>query len=76
MLFRSPDSSSVADTIRRKNLGLAVDSLEEASDQVEHMTEGQYNQMLQDVNSFGNLIRNGYFAKKLLTDAVFNLLYE
>ena len=66
----------MADTIQRKNLGLAVDSLEEAVDKVERMTEGQYNQMLQDVDSFGNLIRNGYFARKLLTDAVFNLLYE
>lgn len=70
------NSVSVADTVRRKNLGLAVDSLDEAVDKVEHMTEGQYNQMVQNVDSFGNLIRNGYFARKLLTDAVFNLLYE
>ena len=70
------NSTSVADTIRRKNLGLTVDSLEEAVDQVEHMTEDQYNQMAQNVDSFGNLIRNGYFAKKLLTDSVFHLLYD
>lgn len=70
------NSVSVAETVRRKNLGLVVDSLEEAADQVEHMTEKQYDQMIQEVDSFGNLIRNGYFAKKLLTDAVFNLLYD
>ncbi len=70
------NSVSVADTIRRKNLGLVVATLDEAVGKVEHMTEGQYNQMIQDVDSFGNLIRNGYFAKKLLTDAVFDLLYN
>lgn len=69
-------SVSAADTIQRKNLGLVVESLEEAADRIEHMSEEQYCQMAQEVDSFGNLIRGGYFAKKLLTDAVFNLLYE
>ena len=53
-----------------------VNSLEEAVNQVEQMTEEQYNQMAQDADFFGNLVRQGYFAKKLLTEAVFNLLYE
>lgn len=70
------NSVSMANIIQKKNLGLVVDSLEEALDRVEHMTEEQYNQMVQAVDSFGNLIRKGYFAKKLLTDAVFDILYE
>ncbi len=69
-------SIAEADTIRRKNLGLVVDSIEEAVKQVMQMTEERYNQMVQDTDSFGNLVRQGYFAKKVLTDAVFNLLYE
>lgn len=69
-------SIAEAETIRRKNLGLVVDSLEEAVNQVEQMTEEQYNRMVQEVNSFGNLVRQGFFAKKLLTDAVFQLLYD
>ena len=44
--------------------------------EVEEMTEERYQQMVQDVDSFGNLVRQGYFAKKLLTDAVFKLLYD
>lgn len=71
-----PNSIPEADTIRRKNLGLTVDSIGEAARQVEHMTESQYDQMVQDVDAFAGLIRNGYFAKKLLTDAVFQLLYD
>ena len=69
-------SIAEADTIHRKNLGLVVNSLEEAVNQVEQMTEEQYNQMAHDADFFGNLVRQGYFAKKLLTEAVFNLLYE
>lgn len=70
------NSIAEANTIRGKNLGLVVNSLDEAVNQVEQMTEEQYNRMTQAVDSFGNLIRQGYFTKKLLTDAVFRLLYE
>lgn len=65
-----------AQTIVRKNLGLAVDSLDEAVQQIKEMQEGQYDQMVQNVWEFGKLIRDGYFAKKVLADAVFRLLYE
>lgn len=71
-----PDSIPEADTIRRKNLGLTVRTLDEAVDLVTHMTEEQYRRMAQDVDSFAGLIRGGYFTKKLLTDAVFQLLYD
>lgn len=71
-----PAAIAEADTIRRKNLGLAADSMDEVVKWVERMTAEQYNQMVRNVDSFGNLIRQGYFAKKLLTDAVFQLLYD
>lgn len=62
--------------ITRKNLGLAVDSLDEAVKRIENMTNEQYNQMIRDIKEFGVLIREGYFTKKLLTDAVVQLLYD
>lgn len=65
-----------ADTIRRKNLGLTVDSLEEAVSRIESMTEEEYNRMAEAADVFGELIRAGYFSKKILTDAVFQLLYD
>lgn len=65
-----------ADTVRRKNLGLVTGSLEEAVSRIEHMTEEEYNQMVQAADTFGELVRDGYFAKKVLTDAVFQLLYD
>lgn len=70
------NSIAEADTIRRKNLGLVVGSMDEAVEEVRGMTEERYNQMVRGVDSFGNLVRQGYFAKKLLTDAIFYLLYE
>lgn len=65
-----------ANTILEKKLGLAVDSLDEAVRKIECMTEGQYNQMVTRVASFGKLLREGYFTKKLLIDAVFQVLYD
>lgn len=71
-----PDSISEANTIVRKNLGFAVTTLDEAVDKVESITEEQYGQMIKNVAEFGELVRGGFFTKKLLTDAVFNLLYD
>lgn len=69
-------SIAEADTIARKNLGLVVDSLDEAVAMIENMTEEEYYQMARNVQSYGELVRSGYFTKKLLIDAVFKLLYE
>ncbi|MCI8287452.1 MAG: sugar transferase [Lachnospiraceae bacterium] len=71
-------SSSTAETemILRKNLGLVVDSLDEAVDRVASMEEGQYRKMVEDVGKFAQLIQGGYFTKKLLIDSVFRLLYD
>lgn len=67
---------SEKDTIIRKNIGLAVESLDEAVDKVNNMGEEEYNKMVENVSLFSNLLRQGFFTRKVLTDAVFKLLYE
>lgn len=69
------ESIPEAKTILKKNLGLAVSSLDEAIKQIECMGQSQYNQMVCNVGLFGELIRGGYFTKKVLVDAIFNLLF-
>lgn len=64
------------DTIIRKNLGLAVDSLDEAVEKVAAMGQEEYDKMVNDVAQFSELIRGSHFAKKVLTEAVFKLLYD
>ncbi|WP_295729300.1 sugar transferase [uncultured Limosilactobacillus sp.] len=64
------------DTIRRKNLGLVADSLDEAVAKVKATTADQYTEMQQSVDKFADLIRQGYFTKRLLIEAVFKVLYE
>ena len=64
------------DTVIRKNLGIVVESLDEAVERVAHMDEEEYKKMVENVNVFSNLVRQGYFTKKVLTDAVFHLLYD
>lgn len=70
------NSTAQKDIIIRKNLGLAVDSLDEAVEKVTRMSEGEYNKMVADVALFSELVRQSYFTKKVLTDAVFKLLYD
>lgn len=64
------------DTIIRKNLGLVGDSLDEAVGKVINMSQEEYDKMVADVAVFSNLLRQNYFTKKVLTDAVFKLLYD
>lgn len=64
------------ETIVRKNLGFAVDSLNEAVDKVNKMSEAEYSEMVANVAIYSNLIREGYFTKRLLIEAVFKLLYD
>ena len=65
-----------ADMIRRKELGLTVDSLAEAVKAIEEMTEERYDRMVRNTAEFGKLIRGGYFIRKALINAVFQLLYD
>lgn len=69
-------STAEKEMIIRKNLGLVVDSLEEAVDRVNCMEEIQYREMVNAVGAFSRLIRGGYFTKKLLTDSILQLLYN
>lgn len=70
------NSIAERDTIIRKNLGLAVDSLDEAVERVSAMRPAEYDKMVEDAAVFSELVRGSYFAKKVLTDAVFKLLYD
>lgn len=71
-----PSGIAEQNTIIQKNLGLVVDSLDEAVDKIEHMNEEEYRKMAENAGIFSNLLRNGYFTRKALTDAVFELLSD
>lgn len=65
-----------ADVVRRKNLGLVVDTLDEAVDAIEKMDEDTYDKMVDDEDIFARLIRHGYFTKRALVEAVFQAFYN
>ncbi len=71
-----PPDMAEEDMIIRKNLGLVVNSLDEAADRVAHISEDEYKKMVKNVECFSCLLRDGYFTKKALTDAVFQLFYS
>ncbi|GET09513.1 sugar transferase [Ligilactobacillus agilis] len=63
------------EVIEAKKLGLFVNSVDEAVRQIENMTSAEYQEMRAGVEGFAHLIRNGYFTKRILTEAIFNLFY-
>lgn len=65
-----PRSISNRYLIEKNCLGLVVDSLDEAVAQVKGMEETDYQEYARHVKEFSPLIRNGYFTKKFLIDAV------
>lgn len=65
-----------ADKIQQKHLGIICDSLDEAIEQVKKMSDDEYHQMRDAVANFSPLIRDGYFTKHLLADAVYRVLYD
>ena len=62
--------------IEKNHLGLVVDRLEEAVEQVKNMDESTYRVYVRNVGNFAPLIRNGYFTKKFLIDAMQMLMRQ
>ncbi len=60
--------------IEENQLGMVVDSLDEAVERVGNMKETEYQEYVGQVRNFAPLLRNGYFIKKFLIDAIQMLL--
>lgn len=71
-----PKGVSCQYLIEKNHLGLVVDSLEEAVERVENMTEQEYQEYIRHVDKFSWLLRKGYFTRKLLTEAVHYVFRE
>lgn len=68
-------SLQASDKILQKHLGLVVNNLDEAVEKVQNISDFEYNEMVKNVESFAELIRNGYFTKRALIEAVFKTRY-
>lgn len=62
--------------IEKDHLGLVEDSLAEAVEKVRDMKEADYEGYVRNVKEFAPLIRNGYFTKRFLIDAVHQLMRQ
>lgn len=65
-----PGGISSQSIIEENHLGIAVDTLEEATETIKNMTEPEYREYSAAVTRFAPLIRKGFFTKKSLLDAV------
>ena len=66
----APRYISCAEIIEKNHLGILVDSIEEAVERINQMTLEEYQDMQRHITDFGYLIKNGYFTKKAIVDAV------
>lgn len=64
------------DIILENGLGFAADTLEEVNEIVQSTSEETYNRMVNRIAEFNYLVKDGWFTKKLLTDAVMMLLND
>ena len=64
-----------AETINRKKIGIIANSLDEIQTKVMQITDEEYSELVNNVENFAKLIRNGYFTKKALTNAIFKARY-
>ncbi len=71
-----PAGISCQKLIEENFLGLVVNSLDEAVRAVESMNESQYQEYVQHVGQFAPALRNGYYTKKCLIDAIQALYRE
>lgn len=62
--------------IEGNHLGIVADTLEDAAEQVKNMSEAEYQEYVRHVREFSPLIRDGYFTKKFLIEAVQMLLRQ
>lgn len=62
--------------IEANGLGFVVDSLAEAVERIETLSEADYQLLVERVRAFNPLLRQGYFSRRLLTEAVFQALCQ
>lgn len=63
-----------APMIKKYGLGFTAASLKEVSDIVQGVSEDEYRDVVNNCKNFAELVRNGFFTRKLLTDAVINVM--
>ncbi|MBM7636422.1 sugar transferase [Streptococcus saliviloxodontae] len=64
------------DIIEKNHLGFVVDSLDEVVAIIQQMNQETYQEMIGRVREFNRLLRYGYFTRRLLTNAVFEVLCD
>lgn len=66
-------SISCANLIEKNNWGILVDTLEEAVEVINNMSEEEYQKYIDSVSKVSFLLGNNWFTKKLLVDSIYKL---
>ena len=66
-------SISCAKLLEKNHWGILADTLEEAVDIIDNMSDEEYQKYIESVGKVGFLLENGYFTKKVLNEAIYGL---
>lgn len=69
----APANISIADTIKKNNLGIIANSWDEVVQKLKELTEDQYNSFVNSVDFYSNLLRMGLNTKRALNEAIYQL---
>ena len=69
-------SISCAKLLEKNHWGILADTLEEAVDIIDNMSDEEYQKYIESVGKVGFLLENGYFTKKVLNEAIYGLYVD
>ncbi|MBD5068678.1 MAG: sugar transferase [Lactobacillus sp.] len=71
-----PKGISNEELILKNNLGFVVETIDEAIQKIAEQSPTDYAQMKADTKKFAKLLQNGYFTRRSLTDAIYQVLQK
>ena len=70
------DGIANQDLIEKNSLGWVVKDIEEAIDKIQNVTENEYAELVKNVRRFNPILREGFFTRRLLTEAVLEAMCD
>lgn len=62
--------AALAEFVKRENIGIVVDRIEEIEDKINNLSDYEYKNMLHNVNEISLRLKEGYYIKKAIQESI------
>lgn len=62
--------AAMADFVEKENIGITVNNLKEIEDKINSLDEGEYNEMLKNINKISQRLKEGYYIKRAAKESL------